>query len=119
MLPMRPEEKPAASQPPSRDRLLDIQTACATLLARCGGAGELRTRKVSSPSKRWPTRLMVWARSQKSDGQMLTGQGQAISGSPESSKNSDHIAIEVRNYRWRLAIPDGEEQDAGLDQRLA
>lgn len=33
--------------------------------------------------------------------------------------NSDHVAIVVHNYRWRLALAEGEAKYADLEQRLA
>jgi pimeloyl-ACP methyl ester carboxylesterase len=33
--------------------------------------------------------------------------------------NPDHVAIVVHNYRWRLALADGEAKYADLDKRLA
>jgi pimeloyl-ACP methyl ester carboxylesterase len=33
--------------------------------------------------------------------------------------NPDHVEIAIHNYRWRLGLADGEEEYAGLEQRLA
>jgi len=33
--------------------------------------------------------------------------------------NPDHVAIVIHNYRWRLALADGEPRYADFDQRLA
>jgi pimeloyl-ACP methyl ester carboxylesterase len=33
--------------------------------------------------------------------------------------NPDHVAIVIHNYRWRLALADGEAKYADLDKRLA
>ena len=33
--------------------------------------------------------------------------------------NSDHVAIVIHNYRWRLALAEGEPKYADLEQRLA
>lgn len=33
--------------------------------------------------------------------------------------NSDHVAIVIHNYRWRLALAEGEAKYADLEQRLA
>jgi len=33
--------------------------------------------------------------------------------------NPDHVDIVIHNYRWRLALADGESKYAGLDRRLA
>jgi pimeloyl-ACP methyl ester carboxylesterase len=33
--------------------------------------------------------------------------------------NPDHVAITIHNYRWRLALADGEPKYAELDKRLA
>ncbi|HMF23440.1 MAG TPA: alpha/beta hydrolase [Pseudolabrys sp.] len=33
--------------------------------------------------------------------------------------NPDHVAIVIHNYRWRLALVDGEAKYADLDKRLA
>lgn len=34
-------------------------------------------------------------------------------------ENPDHVAIVIHNYRWRLALADGESKYGVLDQRLA
>src|SRR5216110_2153714 len=39
--------------------------------------------------------------------------------SATSFDNPDHVAIVVHNYRWRLALADGEAEYADLDRRLA
>jgi len=39
--------------------------------------------------------------------------------SAASFDNPDHVAIVVHNYRWRLALADGEPKYADLDKRLA
>ena len=33
--------------------------------------------------------------------------------------NPDHVAISIHNYRWRLALAEGEPKYADLDKRLA
>ncbi|MGB8135495.1 MAG: alpha/beta hydrolase [Pseudolabrys sp.] len=33
--------------------------------------------------------------------------------------NPDHVAIVIHNYRWRIAVADGEAKYADLDKRLA
>jgi pimeloyl-ACP methyl ester carboxylesterase len=33
--------------------------------------------------------------------------------------NPDHVAIVIHNYRWRLALAEGEQKYADLDKRLA
>jgi pimeloyl-ACP methyl ester carboxylesterase len=33
--------------------------------------------------------------------------------------NPDHVSIVIHNYRWRLALADGEPKYADLDKRLA
>jgi pimeloyl-ACP methyl ester carboxylesterase len=39
--------------------------------------------------------------------------------SAASFENPDHVGIVVHNYRWRLALAEGEPQYADLDKRLA
>ncbi|MFY0478445.1 alpha/beta fold hydrolase [Achromobacter marplatensis] len=39
--------------------------------------------------------------------------------SAQSFDNPDHVAIVVHNYRWRLALADGEPQYDELEKRLA
>jgi pimeloyl-ACP methyl ester carboxylesterase len=39
--------------------------------------------------------------------------------SAASFDNPDHVAIVMHNYRWRLALADGEAEYAELEQRLA
>ena len=39
--------------------------------------------------------------------------------SAASFENPDHVGIVIHNYRWRLALAEGEPQYAGLDKRLA
>jgi pimeloyl-ACP methyl ester carboxylesterase len=39
--------------------------------------------------------------------------------SAASFDNPDHVAIVVHNYRWRLALAEGEPKYADLDKRLA
>ena len=39
--------------------------------------------------------------------------------SAASFDNRDHVAIVVHNYRWRLALADGDPKLADLDKRLA
>ena len=39
--------------------------------------------------------------------------------SAASLENPDHVAIVIHNYRWRLAVADGEPKYADLDKRLA
>ena len=39
--------------------------------------------------------------------------------SAASLSNPDHVAIVIHNYRWRLALADGEAKYADLDRRLA
>ena len=39
--------------------------------------------------------------------------------SAASFNNPDHVAIAIHNYRWRLALADGEAKYAELDRRLA
>jgi pimeloyl-ACP methyl ester carboxylesterase len=39
--------------------------------------------------------------------------------SAASFNNPDHVAIVIHNYRWRLALADGEPKFADLDKRLA
>src|ERR1700681_2123920 len=39
--------------------------------------------------------------------------------SAASFDNADHVSIVVHNYRWRLALADGEPKYADLDRRLA
>jgi pimeloyl-ACP methyl ester carboxylesterase len=39
--------------------------------------------------------------------------------SAASFDNPDHVSIVIHNYRWRLALADGEPKYAGLDKRLA
>ena len=39
--------------------------------------------------------------------------------SAASFNNPDHVAIAIHNYRWRLALADGETKYADLDRRLA
>jgi pimeloyl-ACP methyl ester carboxylesterase len=39
--------------------------------------------------------------------------------SAASFDNPDHVAIVVHNYRWRLALAEGEAKYADLDKRLA
>ena len=39
--------------------------------------------------------------------------------SAASLDNPDHVAITVHNYRWRLALAEGEARYAELDKRLA
>ena len=39
--------------------------------------------------------------------------------SAASLDNPDHVAIVIHNYRWRLALADGEPKYADLDKRLA
>jgi pimeloyl-ACP methyl ester carboxylesterase len=36
-----------------------------------------------------------------------------------SFDNSDHVAIVIQNYRWRLSLAEGDPQYDGLEQRLA
>jgi pimeloyl-ACP methyl ester carboxylesterase len=36
-----------------------------------------------------------------------------------SFDNPDHVDIVIHNYRWRLALADGEAQYADLEERLA
>jgi pimeloyl-ACP methyl ester carboxylesterase len=36
-----------------------------------------------------------------------------------SFDNSDHVAIVIHNYRWRLGLAEGEPQYDGLEKRLA
>jgi len=39
--------------------------------------------------------------------------------SAASFDNPDHVAITIHNYRWRLALADGEPKYDALDQKLA
>jgi pimeloyl-ACP methyl ester carboxylesterase len=39
--------------------------------------------------------------------------------SAASFDNPDHVAIVIHNYRWRLALAEGESKYADLDKRLA
>lgn len=39
--------------------------------------------------------------------------------SAASFENPDHVAIVIHNYRWRLALAEGEAQYDALEQRLA
>ena len=39
--------------------------------------------------------------------------------SAASFNNPDHVVIVIHNYRWRLALADGEPKYADLDKRLA
>jgi pimeloyl-ACP methyl ester carboxylesterase len=39
--------------------------------------------------------------------------------SAASSDNPDHVSIVIHNYRWRLALAEGEPKYADLDKRLA
>jgi pimeloyl-ACP methyl ester carboxylesterase len=39
--------------------------------------------------------------------------------SAASFNNRDHVAITIHNYRWRLALAEGEPKYADLDKRLA
>jgi pimeloyl-ACP methyl ester carboxylesterase len=39
--------------------------------------------------------------------------------SAASFDNPDHVAIVIHNYRWRLALADGDPKYADLDKRLA
>ena len=39
--------------------------------------------------------------------------------SAASFENPDHVAIVIHNYRWRLALVEGEPKYADLDKRLA
>jgi pimeloyl-ACP methyl ester carboxylesterase len=39
--------------------------------------------------------------------------------SAASFNNPDHVAIVIHNYRWRLALAEGEPRYADLDKRLA
>jgi pimeloyl-ACP methyl ester carboxylesterase len=39
--------------------------------------------------------------------------------SAASCDNPDHVAIVIHNYRWRLALAEGEPKYADLDKRLA
>ncbi len=39
--------------------------------------------------------------------------------SAASFENPDHVAIVIHNYRWRLALAEGEPKYADLDKRLA
>jgi pimeloyl-ACP methyl ester carboxylesterase len=39
--------------------------------------------------------------------------------SAASFDNSDHVAIVIHNYRWRLALADGERKYDGLEKQLA
>jgi pimeloyl-ACP methyl ester carboxylesterase len=39
--------------------------------------------------------------------------------SADALDNPDHVAITIHNYRWRLALADGDPKLAGLEQRLA
>ena len=39
--------------------------------------------------------------------------------SAASFNNPDHVSIVIHNYRWRLALADGEPKYADLDRRLA
>jgi pimeloyl-ACP methyl ester carboxylesterase len=39
--------------------------------------------------------------------------------SAASFENPDHVGIVIHNYRWRLALAEGEPQYADLDRRLA
>ena len=39
--------------------------------------------------------------------------------SAASFDNPDHVSIVIHNYRWRLALADGEPKYADLDKRLA
>jgi pimeloyl-ACP methyl ester carboxylesterase len=39
--------------------------------------------------------------------------------SAASFDNPDHVSIVIHNYRWRLALADGEAKYADLDKRLA
>jgi pimeloyl-ACP methyl ester carboxylesterase len=39
--------------------------------------------------------------------------------SAASFDNPDHVSIVIHNYRWRLALADGEAKYAALDKRLA
>jgi pimeloyl-ACP methyl ester carboxylesterase len=39
--------------------------------------------------------------------------------SAASFNNPDHVAIVIHNYRWRLALAEGEPKYADLDERLA
>jgi pimeloyl-ACP methyl ester carboxylesterase len=39
--------------------------------------------------------------------------------SAASFNNPDHVAIVIHNYRWRLALAEGEPKYADLDKRLA
>ncbi len=42
-----------------------------------------------------------------------------FSRSAASFNNPDHVAIVIHNYRWRLALAEGEPKYADLDKRLA
>ena len=39
--------------------------------------------------------------------------------SAASFDNSDHVAIVIHNYRWRLGVAEGEAEYADMEQRLA
>jgi pimeloyl-ACP methyl ester carboxylesterase len=39
--------------------------------------------------------------------------------SAASFDNPDHVAVAIHNYRWRLALADGERKYDDLDKRLA
>jgi pimeloyl-ACP methyl ester carboxylesterase len=39
--------------------------------------------------------------------------------SAASLDNPDHVAIAIHNYRWRLALAEGEPKYDGLEKRLA
>ncbi len=39
--------------------------------------------------------------------------------SAASFENPDHVSIVIHNYRWRLALVEGEPKYADLDKRLA
>jgi pimeloyl-ACP methyl ester carboxylesterase len=39
--------------------------------------------------------------------------------SAASFENPDHVGVVIHNYRWRLALAEGEPQYADLDKRLA
>ncbi|CAN7427155.1 alpha/beta fold hydrolase [Caulobacter sp. LjRoot300] len=43
----------------------------------------------------------------------------AFDRSAASLDNSDHVAITIHNYRWRLGLADGERQYDDLERRLA
>ncbi|HEX4188621.1 MAG TPA: alpha/beta hydrolase [Solirubrobacteraceae bacterium] len=44
---------------------------------------------------------------------------QTFTRSASALENPDHVAVVIHNYRWRLALADGEPQYAELEDRLA